>query len=237
MNLSIIIPVYNEGENIVKTINRIEEKVKVSHEVLLVYDFPEDSTLPFARKLIKKYPHIRLVLNKYGKGVLKAIKTGFKEAEGESVLLTMADFSDDPKTINLMYEEFRKGYDLICGSRYIKGGGQIGAPFFKSWLSRMAGASAHFILNLPTHDLTNSFKMYRRSLLKKIRVESGGGFELGMEIVLKSFFLGAKITEVPTVWRERTVGKSRFKLFSWLPKYLYWYIWAIRRKFLRFALK
>lgn len=230
MKLTIVIPVYNEQENIKKEIEAIEEKVKIPHETLLVYDFDQDNTLPLARELIRRYPYIKLVHNKYGKGVLNAIKTGLEEASGEAVIVTMADLADDPATMNKMVDKFEEGFDIVCGSRYMKGGRQIGAPKIKSFLSQTAGILGHFLIALPTHDLTNSFKLYRKSLLDKITIESRGGFELGMEIVLKAYFLNAKITEVPTTWHDRTVGTSKFKLFPWLPRYLYWFFWGLKKK-------
>lgn len=235
MKLSIIVPVYNEGENIKKLILGIESKVRIPHEILLVYDFPDDSTIKPAEKLKKTCSSIRLIRNKYGRGALNAIKSGLEEGRGEALLVTMADCSDDPKTINYMWQKFVEGADIVCGSRYMCGGKKIGGPFIKSFLSWLAGVSGKYLIGLPTHDLTNSFKLYRKTLIEKIKIESRGGFELGMEILVKGYFTyQAKVTEVPTTWYDRTEGKSRFRLLSWLPRYIYWYIWALRKKFLTF---
>lgn len=231
MKLSIIIPVYNEGESIRKVIQGIESVIKIPHETLLVYDFSQDSTVEPANKLKKVYPSIKLVKNKYGRGALNAIKTGLREGKGETILVTMADCSDDPKSIIDMLKEIDKGADIVCGSRYMKDGKKIGGPFLKSFLSWLAGISAKFVMGIPTHDLTNSFKLYRKSLLRKIKIESQGGFELGMEILVKGYFqYGAKVSEVPTVWHDRTEGKSRFRLLNWLPRYIHWYIWALKKR-------
>jgi glycosyltransferase involved in cell wall biosynthesis len=163
--------------------------------------------------------------------VLNAIKTGLEKSRGKAVIVTMADSSDDPQTINQMIDKFNQGFDIVCGSRYAKGGKKMGGPVVKSILSKYAGVTAKYIMKLPTSDLTNSFKLYRKELLKKINIESQGGFELGMEILVKGYFLyGAKVTEVPTIWYDRTAGKSRFHLFGWLPSYLRWYFWGIRQR-------
>lgn len=231
MKISIVIPVYNEGEQIHKVIDGIESSITFVHEILLVYDKDEDTTIKPAVKLQKKYKSIKLTKNIYGIGALNAIKTGLKKAGSEAVIVTMADCSDDPKTINLMMEKFNKGFDIVCGSRYMAGGKKIGGPAIKSFLSWFAGVSGWYFLGIPTHDLTNSFKLYRKSLLNKIKIESRGGFELGMEIIVKGFFLyHAKVTEVPTTWRDRTEGATRFKLVAWLPRYINWYLWALRKK-------
>ncbi len=231
MQLSIVIPVYNEGENIKKVILGIESIVDFPHETFLVYDMDSDSTVPVAKKLKKKYTSINLVKNKYGRGVLNAIKTGLEEAKGKGVLVTMADSSDDPKSIPAMMEKFNQGSDIVCGSRYMKGGKKIGGTRLKSFLSWFAGISGWYLIGLPTHDLTNSFKLYRKSLLNKIKIESIGGFELGMEIIVKGYFSHkAKVTEVPTTWYDRTEGESRFQLFSWLPRYINWYLWGLKKR-------
>ncbi len=228
--LSIVIPVYNEGENIRACIEGVEKHVKVDHEIIIVYDLDNDNSIPIVKKLQNKYPRIKLLKNKLGRGVLNAIKSGMADASGLGVLVTMADLSDDPKAINAMIKKFNQGYDIVCGSRYMRGGKKIGGPRLKSFLSWLSGITGRTFLGLPTYDMTNSFKLYRKTFLHQITIQSTGGFELGMEIVLKAHFMGKKITEVPTVWYDRSTGKSRFKLLKWLPKYLYWYFWGIRKK-------
>lgn len=227
-SINIVIPVYNEGDNIVKTLEDIEAKVKVRYQILIVYDFDEDNTLPAVKKYNKERGNVSLVKNTYGRGVLNAIKTGFGAVEQGVVLVSMADLSDEYADVGKMFEKVNEGYDIVCGSRYVKGGGQVGGPWFKKLLSRMAGVSLFYLAGVPTHDVTNSFKMYTKKVLNDVEIESDGGFELGMEIVVKAFAKGYRITEVPTVWRDRSAGESRFRLCKWLPKYLKWYWYAVR---------
>lgn len=226
--LGIIIPVYNEAENISKTLTAIEERVKTPHKIYIVYDFDEDSTLPVAKEFLKEDIDLKFLKNPAG-GVVNAIKTGFKEAHEDYLLITMADLSDDYTVIDSMYKIIAEGYDVVCGSRYMKGGKQIGGPMLKKILSRIAGVSLKYVAGLPTHDVTNSFKLYRKSMLGSIEIESDGGFEIGMEIVVKAFFSGFKVTEVPTIWIDRQKGKSRFKIVKWAPKYLKWYFYALKK--------
>lgn len=232
MKLSIIIPVYNEAENIERAILKIEKEIKVPHEILVIYDFVKDNSIAVVKKLQKKHKNIKLVRNNIGngRGIVNAIKTGFKTVEDGALVVTMADLSDDPKTINQMYEKMKQGHDIVCGSRYIKGGRKIGGPVIKSLLSYLAGLSTPIILGIPTHDLTNAFKMYKKEVLNAVKIESTGGFELSTEIVIKAHSKGFKITEVPTVWQDRTTGQSRFKLKEWLPKYIRWYFWGLRER-------
>lgn len=167
--------------------------------------------------------------NKYGRGVLNAIKTGLEDTKEDAVLVTMADGSDEYDRVDEMAELINKGYGIVVGSRYMKGGRQLGGPFLKKLMSRIAGVSLHYLSGIPTHDISNSFRMYSRKVLDKIKIESTGGFELGMEITVKAYVLGFKIMEIPTTWRDRAAGKSNFKLWQWLPKYLHWYFYLLAR--------
>lgn len=228
-SLQIVIPVYNEAENILHTLGEIEDKVAVPHRIFIIYDFDEDDTLPVVKEFIReqKVENIFLVKNKYGGGVLNAIRTGFDSVEDGAILVVMADSSDDLSIVDAMFEKINQGYDIVCGSRYMRGGSQIGGPKFKKFLTRTAGISLHLITGLPTHDATNSFKMYRKGMLNNIKIESHGGFEIGMEIAIKAFLKGYKIAEIPSIWRDRATGKSRFRFRKWLPKYIRWYLYAI----------
>ncbi len=229
--LSIVIPVYNEGGNVRTALTAIEERVKYEHEILIVYDFDEDNTLPVVRELMVEMPCISLVRNKYVRGVLNAIKTGLETATGKYVVVTMADMSDPPEVMNDMLDVAeREGADIVCGSRYMKGGKQIGGPVVKRLMSRTAGLTLKWFAGLPTHDATNSFKLYRKSFLEGVKIESNGGFELGLELVVKAYLEGKKICEVPTSWADRTEGDSHFRIIKWLPSYLHWYFMAYRRR-------
>jgi len=229
--LSIVCPVYNEADNIIHVFDELRTKVSVPMEVLIVYDRAEDNTLPVVRAVAARYPFVvRLIRNRFGAGALNAIKTGFLESRCEAVLVVMADLSDDLSRVDEMYCLITAaGFDIVNGSRYASGGRQIGGPFLKGLLSRLAGGSLHYLVKLPTHDVTNSFKMYRREFLQGITLESTGGFEIGMELVVKAFVNGDRITELPTTWTDRTAGQSRFRLWKWLPHYLRWYFYAFRK--------
>ena len=230
MKTTIVIPVYNEGGNIRSTLSAIRRDVRSEYAVAIVYDRDDDTTLPEAAAWEKENGvRVRRIRNKYGRGALNAIRTGMEEADSEYVIVTMADLSDPPSVMNDMIEKAdREQADIVCASRYMPGGRQIGGPFLKGLLSRCAGLSLRSLADLPTHDPTNSFKLYRKSFLTKMTIESTGGFELGLELVVKAWKQGYKVTEVPTEWHDRVDGKSNFKLWKWLPHYLHWYFDALR---------
>lgn len=238
MKLSVVIPVYHEEKNIQTVLNKISEKIKTEHEIIIVYDSPTDPTY----KVIKKYLRapksaLQLIKNNTGngKGVMNAIKTGFSAAKGEAVVVVMADLSDDISQIDKMYKLIKKGNTVVCASRFMRGGKKIGGTFLKNFLSKFADLTLHFLVGLPTHDATNAYKMYRKEFLDSISVQSTGGFEYSLEITLKAFFKGGKIAEIPTTWKDREAGKSNFKLIEWLPQYIKWYLWALKEKFSLFG--
>ncbi len=231
--VDIVIPVYNEALNIKQAMTRIAKEVTIPFKINIVYDFDEDNTLPVARSVEKEQGiNVCYFKNIFGGGVLGAIKTGLKLSNAEFVVVTMADLSDPPSVIDEMYRAAtRFNGDVICGSRYMPEGSQVGGPFLKRSLSKLAGLSLYWFTSIPTRDVTNSFKLYRREIFETITIESRGGFELGMEIVIKSHFGGRNVLEVPTSWTDRTLGGSRFRLWRWLPKYLRWYFYALRQQF------
>jgi dolichol-phosphate mannosyltransferase len=222
--LSVVVPVYNEGENVAPTLRGIVEKTHVRPlEVLVVHDFDEDTTVPVVRRLQAEMPELRLHRNTLGRGVLNAMKSGLRAAKAPYVLITMGDGSDEASDIDAMYALAQGGADVVAGSRYMRGGRQLGGPLLKRTMSRAAGLSLHWIGGLPTHDATSNFRLYSKRLLNQVAIESRGGFELGLELTVKAYRLGMRVAEVPTTWRDRTAGQSRFKLWEWLPRYLHWY--------------
>ena len=176
-----VMPVYNEGANIATALAEIDARVRRPKRVLVVYDFDEDDTVPVVRGLQGAYPWVELVRNTRGRGVLNAIRTGIAAATSDVVIITMADLSDDLTVVGPMVELIRVGgYDIVCASRYMKGGRQLGGPPLKSLLSRLAGVSLYWFGALPVHDATNAFRAYRREVLAGIPIESTGGFEYSL---------------------------------------------------------
>lgn len=230
--ISIVVPVYQESANIQPFLRDLDEHVHEPHETLIVYDFPEDNTLPAIAAMEPPSPSVRLVHNTLGKGVLNALKAGFKASSGDVVLVMMADRSDEPADVEPMARLIRDGADVVAGSRYVAGGRQEGGPFVKRTLSRMAGVSLHYLAGLPIRDATNNFRAYSRRVIDEIPIEGQASFALALELTLKAHWRGWKIAEVPTTWRDRTAGQSRFRLFAWLPHYLHWYLVAMRRAWL-----
>jgi glycosyltransferase involved in cell wall biosynthesis len=229
--IDFVMPVYNEGANIARAVDEIDRNVPVPKRLLVVYDFDEDNTVPAVRALMPRYPWVAVHKNTLGRGVVNAVRAGIEAASAEVVIVTMADLSDDlavvPEMVRLIRQE---GYDIVCASRYMKGGRQIGGPWLKGLMSRTAGVSLYWLAGLPSHDATNAFRAYRRTVLTEFPIESRGGFAYSLEITAKAFAAGKRITEVPSTWRDRSAGESRFRLRAWLPHYLKWYFYALAHR-------
>jgi dolichol-phosphate mannosyltransferase len=229
--LSIVIPVYNEGANFPNLWVQVCSQIHSPFRALVIYDFDEDDTVPAVQKIISEGEgRLELVKNAIRPGVVGAILTGFNQIEDGPVLVMMADLCDDLTQVDLMLSLYKQGYHVVVGSRYMKGGSIEGGPWLKQSLSRMAGLTLHWFRGIPTHDATNAFKVYDRQMLRSLTVESQRGFELNLEIAVKAFLQSYRIAEVPSSWRDRSHGKSRFRLLAWLPYYLKWYFHAFRPK-------
>jgi glycosyltransferase involved in cell wall biosynthesis len=223
------VPVYNEGANIAAYCRKALVELPGRYELLICHDFDADDTLPALAAIPPggKPPDIRLVRNDLGKGVRYAIEAGMRAAAAPVVLVMMADLSDDFGRAGEMVARAEGGAAVVCASRYMPGGRQIGGPRLKGLLSRAAGVSLHRLTGLPTHDPTNSYKAYRGDFLRTTAIRSTAGFCLGMELTVKAHFSGRRVEEVPARWYDRSAGTSRFALFAWLPHYLRWYFYAV----------
>jgi dolichol-phosphate mannosyltransferase len=224
--LSIIVPAFNEGSQIVNALDRILEAVTRPCEVLVVFDSLDDTTAPFAAEYAQRDPRVRAILNTDGRGPARALKYGINAALAETIVVTMADGSDDVSQIDNLAALIEQGSVLAAASRYAAGGRQEGGPLLKKILSRAAGLSLHWLAGIPIHDPTNSYKAYSKSFVQAAGIQSDAGFEIGLELTVKAKRLGMPMAEIPTVWNDRSEGKSNFQVTRWLPRYIRWYVLA-----------
>lgn len=218
MALTVLIPVYNEGANLRRWYEEAAPHLPPGTNVRIVYDLEEDDTLPVARELEKEGAPISSLRNQQ-RGVLGALITGLRSVKSGPAIVSMADLSDDLRLIPQMLAAWEEGARVVVASRYMPGGRQIGGPWLKGQLARWGGRSLHWLFGFPTHDATNSFRLYDGELLHTIDFESQGGFEIGFEITLKAWMGGHRVVEIPATWRDRVQGESRFNLRKWLPHY------------------
>jgi dolichol-phosphate mannosyltransferase len=228
--VSVVIPVYNEGDGIVTCLDRLVDAITLPFEILVVYDAPEDTTRAYAEKFADIDPRIVPTLNTYGRGPAFAIRYGIDHATAPVVVVSMADGSDVPAQIDELALLIEQGAVVAAASRYMRGGKQIGAPFLKSALSRWAGLTLSWFARVGTHDATSSFKAYDRAFVQQVGIESDTGFTPAIELVAKARRHRRPVGEIPTIWRERTQGTSNFKVRKWLPAYFHWYFYAFGPK-------
>ncbi len=229
--VSIVIPVYNEGEDLVPYLDEVLARVSGRKEILVVHDMVEDTTIEVAMRYMHRGDPVRPVLNTLGAGPAYAIQYGITAAEGDVVVVTMADGSDDASQIDELASLVRDGAAVAVASRYMAGGRQIGGPTVKAALSRIAGVTLNALARTGTNDPTNSFKAYQPSFVQAVGIESTAGFEIGIELVAKATRYQQRVEEIPTTWTDRDEGESRFRVVKWIPSYLRWWLFALGPKF------
>ncbi len=228
--VSVVIPAYQEGARIVAVLDRLLEAVTLDCEVLVVVDTPDDATVPVVESYPVGEPRLRAVVNTFGRGPANAIRFGIRAAAAPCTVVTMADGSDDPRQIDELTRLVERGVVVAAASRYMPGGQQVGGPWLKGALSRLAGRSLYLLARVGTRDATNSFKAYATDFVRQVGIDSRAGFEIGLELTAKARRLRRPVAEIPTIWLDRRDGVSNFRLAQWIPCYLRWYRFAFGRR-------
>lgn len=229
--LDIVIPVYNEGENILELFTAIDKEVKTSIRVFICYDFDEDNTL-IALKKIQNNFEVILVKNK-GKGVHSAVMTGFAVTNASAVLTFGSDEANNVGIIDGMYAKFKEGSDVVVASRLAKGGEISGGPRFKSFVIKIGSFVLNHFVGVPATDASYAWRLFSRKILDTVEIESTAGFTYAIELLVKCHRLRWKVSEVPVRWIMRKTGKSRFNFQKWLPYYAHWFFYALATTYLR----
>lgn len=227
--LSILMPVRNEGVNAEMMLRVLTAVIDVPHEILVIYDFPEDDTVPVVKKMQPKFKNIKLVRNSLGRGVPNAIKVGLDHAGGKYILIFAVDDAGPALAINDMIKLLDQGCDLVSCTRYAHGGRRLGGSFVEGILSRLANNVFGFLSGSSLTDSTTGFKAFKKSILNKIILESKpSGWAVLFELGVKAEALRMKIGEVPIISIDRLYGgKSTFSLGLWFKEYLRWFFWGI----------
>jgi glycosyltransferase involved in cell wall biosynthesis len=234
VELDIVIPVYNEGRNILSTLAALAREVKTPSRVLICYDMADDDTLPVVRNRPEVYAGlaVELVRNS-GRGAHRAVMTGFAASQAPFVVMYAADDDYNAAILDRMVALAKDGCDVVCASRFMPGGGMEGCPWLKGVLLRTANFTLRHLARVPTRDASVGFRLFSRRVIDRIVIESDRGFCYSIELLVKCHRLGWKIGEVPARWFERKHGESRFRVLQWLPAYLRWYGYAYATTVLR----
>ena len=215
--LSVIIPTYNESENIFKLLDEICKNTNESnYEILVVDDNSPDGTGKLVEEFIEKnMPQIsynkkivvRLITRKKKEGIIRALLDGIDESKGENILVMDADFSHLPDYIPDFLSTLKENdnYDIVIGSRYVNGGSIVGWPITRHLLSKAANYFAKTWLNVKTNDITTGFFLVRKKILSDVHFTTNG-HQFLLELLVKADYKIAK--EIPIKFQNRIRGKS-----------------------------
>lgn len=227
IHVDIVIPVYNEGMNIIPTLDSLRASLTYRVRVLICYDHEDDDTLAALEAYDPAPVHVELVRNR-GRGVLGAVTTGLEYSAAPCVIVMPADDDYNAPRLNEMVRLYCEGFDIVCPSRFMRaGGGLVGCPRSKAWIVQAAAWFMRNVARLPTWDATNGFRLFSRRVIEQIPIESRLGFAYSIELLVKSHRLGWPIAELPVDWFQRKSGQSRFRMVRWLPQYSRWLLYAL----------
>lgn len=229
IKLSILIPVRNESINIRIMLKILLSILEISHEILIIYDSSSDNTIPVAKKMMNKYPNIRLIHNTLGAGVANAIKSGVKASKGKYILIFAADEVGPVLAIDDMVTLIDEGCDFVSCTRYAYGGRRLGGSAIGGFLSRTANFLFHEAVGSALTDSTTGIKIFRKEVIAHINLESRIGWAVVFELAIKAQMKGLILGEVPIISIDRLYGgKSSYVLSSWIKEYLRWFFYGVK---------
>lgn len=228
MDLSIILPTYNEKKNISILVPQLEEmckKHKISCEIVVCDDSSPDGTADESKKLNKKYQNVRTIVRPKKEGIGAALHQGYDSAKGDLIVSMDSDLSldneDIPKLIRLMKE---RGYDLVVGSRHLQGGGYE-KKYFKTVVKSVMSSSGNWFirtyLRLPVHDFSLNFRLIKRDVWKKISPLMKEKQHVWLlEQIYRVRHAGYNVGELPVTFKDRIYGESKTELSKQAPLFL-----------------
>ena len=213
MKTLVIIPTYNERENIREIINKILN-LGIELDILVVDDNSPDGTHQIVKEISEKDKRVNLLLREKKEGLGVAYREGFKWAVEKSYELIIhldADFSHNPEEIPNFIKKVKDGYDVVVGSRYLNGVTVINWPLKRLLLSYFANLYARIVTGVKVKDLTSGYKAFRKEVLVNIpwKEVSAGGYGFQIETVYYPYRMGYRVCEIPIVFIERRKGKSK----------------------------
>jgi dolichol-phosphate mannosyltransferase len=231
--LSVVIPAHNEEGHIAETVQNIAaalRKVDITYEILVINDNSSDGTERILATLSATGIGVRCINNLPPNGFGLAVRRGLAEFRGEAVAIVMADGSDDPADIIAFYRKLESGYDCVFGSRFIRGGCVVDYPKFKLVLNRLANLLIRTLFAVRYNDMTNAFKLYRRSAIAGIQPLLSHHYNLTVELPLKCIIRGYRYTVLPNSWQNRKQGASKLRIKEMGSRYLFivFYCWLER---------
>jgi dolichol-phosphate mannosyltransferase len=236
--LSVVIPAHNEEGHIADTVEGVGaalEQAGIRYEILVVNDNSVDRTENIIRALSRTNPAVRCVNNDPPNGFGFAVRRGLADFRGDVVATFMADGSDLPADLVAFYRKLQEGYDCVFGSRFSRGGRAMDYPRLKLLLNRLGNKFIQLLFRIPCDDISNAFKMYRRTVIAGIQPLLAQQFNLTVELPLKSIVRGYRYAVVPNTWINRKQGVSKFKIKEMGSRYFFIVLYCFLEKTLGHA--
>ena len=233
--LSVVIPAHNEEGRIEATVRELNAALAaahIAHEILVVNDNSRDRTEEILLQLGREIPAVRHINNSPPNGFGFAVRAGLVAFRGEAVAIVMADGSDSPADLVAYYRKLQEGYDCVFGSRFIRGAKVVDYPRLKLAMNRLANLFIRTLFWMTYNDVTNAFKMYRRSVVAGVQPLLAYHFNLTVELPLKAIVRGYRYAVIPTSWFDRTEGESKFKIKEMGSRYLFIVLYCYLEKYL-----
>jgi len=213
MRVSIIIPTYNERENLPILMEKVAEVFKnnrIFGEIIIIDDNSPDGTGQLAEQLKEKYEFLRVIHRPSKLGLGSAYRAGFRAAESKLLITMDADLSHDPAYIPRFIERGEHA-DVVVGSRYVEGGGIVGWGTYRKTVSKLANFLAKISVGAGVGDMTSGYRAYRKEVFEKVTTEriKSSGYAFQLEIIYEIRKKGFKIDEVPIIFTDRRKGKSK----------------------------
>ncbi len=224
--IDLVIPVYNDGANLLTLIKELKKHVKYKVTLYICYDKDDDDLFNYLDEIKKINIEFKLIKN-ISSGPCEAVKTGIYSGKSNCIIVYPADDFINVKLINQMLEKNNEGFDVVVCSRFMKGGSMKGCPIIKSIIVRFVSLSLFLLSSIPVRDASNGLRMFSRKLVRNVKIESKIGFAYSLELLVKAKKKNFKICEIPAQWEERTVGSSKFKILKWSRQYLKWYFYGL----------
>jgi len=222
--LSVVIPAHNEEGHIAETVRGIVaalEAAQIRHEILVVNDNSTDQTEAILAALARENPAIRYLNNEPPSGFGFAVRRGLASFRGDAVALAMADGSDAPADLVAFYRKLQDGYDCVFGTRFSRGGKAVDYPRLKLIFNRLGNKFIQVLFRISCNDVSNAFKMYRRSVIAGIQPLLAYHFNLTVELPLKAIVRGYRYAIVPNAWINRKEGVSKFRIKEMGSRYFF----------------
>ena len=209
----LVLPTYNEAENIEPFVAAVRDNLPAGAQVLIVDDNSPDGTGARADALAERHEDVAVIHRRHKEGIGPAYVAGFRQAlaGGAGLVLEMdSDFSHDPAYLPRLLDAAKRA-DLVLGSRYVAGGGVSDWGALRRAISRGGSTYARLVLGVDVHDLTGGFKCFRREVLEAIDLDSvqARGYAFQVEMTYRAIRQGFKVVEVPIVFRDRRAGNSK----------------------------